>query len=319
MILVTGGAGFIGSNLINYLSNNTSDQIVSVDNKNRENGKYFSGNLPIKITPEVLETFLNKNQKKVNLVIHLGAITSTTEKNVKLIIENNLNLSIFLWNWCVKKKKRFIYASSAATYGNKNSNFDDKDCVDYLSNLFPLNIYGWSKHIFDKFVLKKSVHKISPPQCVGLKFFNVYGPNEFHKGEMKSIILKIFQKINEGKKITLFKSHNPDFKDGEQLRDFVYVKDVIKVIMWFIKKPNLNGIFNVGSGEPRTFNDLANNVFLNCNYRKKIKYIDTPKEIRLQYQYFTKANISKLRKTGYKDKFLSLEDGVKDYIRNHLT
>ena len=240
MILVTGGAGFIGSNLVNYLVENYSHKIVSIDKKNKLNKDYFINNKIIKIDPVQLIDFLNKNQRVIDIVIHLGAITSTTEKNVKLIIENNLNLSIFLWSLCVKKKKRLIYASSAATYGNGVENFIDSDNLEYLSKLFPLNLYGWSKHIFDRFVKKKRLEKIYPPQCVGLKFFNVYGPNEFHKGDMRSIVLKIFQDIKKGKKISLFKSHNKDFKDGEQLRDFIYIKDVIKIIEWFIKKPKEN-------------------------------------------------------------------------------
>ena len=194
MILITGGAGFIGSNLINSLLSKNFSEIVSVDNKNFINQSYFINKNFSRILPAELNSFLKKNKKKIKTVVHLGAITSTTERNVKLIIENNLELSIFLWNWCEKNKKRLIYASSAATYGDGSNSFDDNESDDYLSKLVPLNLYGWSKHIFDRLILKK---KKKPSQLVGLKFFNVYGPNEFHKSEMKSVILKIYEKKNK--------------------------------------------------------------------------------------------------------------------------
>ena len=315
MIIITGGAGFIGSNLINFLGNQSTQEVVSVDWKNDENGHYFKNKNLLKVSPDNLEFFLNENYKSINLIIHFGAITSTTETDAKLIIKNNINLSLFIWSWCVKNKKRLIYASSAATYGDGSNNFDDQEKNNYLSKLNPLNLYGWSKHLFDKYIVNE---KKIPPQYVGLKFFNVYGPNEFHKSEMRSIVLKIFQKVSKNQTVKLFKSHNPLYRDGEQMRDFIYIKDVINIIGWFIDNKNINGIFNVGTGNPRSFHDLACSVFKNSNVKNKIKYIDTPKNIREQYQYFTKANIKKLRKTGYKKKFFSLEDGISDYIRNHL-
>ena len=315
MIIVTGGAGFIGSNLINFLENTNTQEIVSVDWKNDENAHYFNKKNLIKVSPNDLERFLNENQKSITLIIHLGAITSTTETNAKLIIKNNISLSLFIWSWCLENKKRIIYASSAATYGDGSNNFDDHEKKNYLSKLVPLNLYGWSKHLFDKFVISQ---KKKPPQFVGLKFFNVYGPNEFHKSEMRSIVLKIFQKVSDNQTVKLFKSHHPHYKDGEQMRDFIYVKDVINIIKWFIDNKKINGIYNVGTGNPRSFFDLATSVFKNSNVKNRIKYIDTPKNIREQYQYYTNANIKKLRNTGYKKKFYSLEDGIKDYIRNHL-
>ena len=268
-----------------------------------------------KILPEDLEIFIKNNNKKIIAIVHLGAITSTTEKNLDLIIKNNLELSIFLWSWCKKNNKRLIYASSAATYGDGSNLFDDREDDQYLSKLNPLNLYGWSKQIFDRLINKK---KEQPPQIVGLKFFNVYGPNENHKGSMKSIVLKIHQTISKGMDVKLFKSHNENYKDGEQLRDFIYVKDVVSIIEWFIDNPKLNGLFNVGTGVPRSFNDIAKAVFSNSNKREKITYIDTPIEIRNQYQYFTKANIKKLRGSGYLKDFFSLEDGIKDYIIKNL-
>ena len=315
MIVVTGGAGFIGSNLINELITKNRYEVVSVDQNNKKNNHYFLNNNFERILPSNLEIFLKKNKKKIIAIVHLGAITSTTERNVELIIKNNLELSIFLWNWCKRNNKRLIYASSAATYGDGSNLFDDREDDRYLSNLFPLNLYGWSKHIFDRLVQNK---KEQPKQIVGLKFFNVYGPNENHKETMRSIVLKIHQKVIKGMDVNLFKSHNKNYKNGEQLRDFIYVKDVISIIEWFIDNPKLNGLFNVGTGIPRSFNDIAKAVFANSNKREKINYIDTPSKIRCQYQYFTKANIKKLRDLGYKNDFFSLEDGIKDYIIKNL-
>ena len=315
MIIVTGGAGFIGSNLVNFLSMNTNQKIVSVDYLNDSNKNYFNFTNIIMVNPKKLESFLRKFKNEVKVIVHLGAISSTTCNDANLILENNIRLSIRLKNWCDKNLKRFIYASSAATYGNGNNGFIDNSDFEYLSKLTPLNLYGWSKQIIDLNFFSK---KFGKKKLVGLKFFNVYGPNEFHKDEMRSIILKIYEQVKSKKSIKLFKSHNKNYKDGEQLRDFIYVKDVVKVISWFINNPKKNGLFNVGSGLPRSFNDVTSAVFRNFNYPKKITYIKTPENIRNQYQYFTKAEISKLRKVGFKDKFHSLEDGINDYVNNYL-
>ena len=315
MIIVTGGAGFIGSNLVNYLSTNTDQKIVSVDYLNGPNKNYFTSANTSMVDPTHLESFLRKFKKEVKLIVHLGAISSTTCNDPNLILKNNIRLSIRLKEWCDKNLKRFIYASSAATYGDGNNGFLDSSRFEYLSKLMPLNLYGWSKQIVD---LNFFSNKNNKKQLVGLKFFNVYGPNEFHKDEMRSVVLKIYEKVQSKKSIKLFKSHNKNYKDGEQLRDFIYVKDVIKVINWFINNPKKSGLFNVGSGLPRSFKDLTNAVFRNFNYPKKITYIDTPRNIRNQYQYYTKAEISKLRKVGFKDKFFSLEDGINDYVNNYL-
>ncbi len=283
--------------------------------KNQKKKNTFKRKFFYKIVPENLEKFLRINKKKINLIIHLGAITATTETNAKLIIKNNIDLSLFLWDWCSKNKIRFIYASSAATYGSREGGFDDD--LNKLDTLKPLNLYGWSKHLIDREFVRNS--KINaPPQWVGLKFFNVFGPNEYHKGEMKSIIVKIFDKLKRKETVSLFKSHNRSYLNGEQLRDFIYVKDVVRVISWFIENKSKNGIFNVGTGVARTFNDLASCVFRFSNENKKINYIETPVEIREKYQYFTQANISKLRKSGFKYKFLTLEDSIEDYVKNFL-
>jgi len=318
MILITGGAGFIGSNLINHLTNIRKERIISIDWHNENNRRYFHSNRFEVIQPEKLKEFLRKNHKIIRTIVHLGAITSTTERNLDLIIDNNIKLSFSLWEWCVKKKKRFIYASSAATYGNGDFGFSDNSHDNYLSQLIPLNLYGWSKHIFDRFLWKKRKEGVHPTQCVGLKFFNVYGPNELHKNNMKSIVLKIYERIQKNQAIKLFKSHNLNYKDGEQLRDFVYVKDVVEIIGWFLENQKVNGLFNVGSSQPKSFNNLTNIVYRNCNKERKIQYINTPKDIRDQYQYYTKADITKLRKVGYKKDFFSLKDGINDYIRNYL-
>ena len=223
-----------------------------------------------------------------------------------------------LWDWCKSNNKRLIYASSAATYGDGDKGFSDEKSDSYLSKLIPLNLYGWSKHVIDRFIWNKKINNNLPKQCVGLKFFNVYGPNEFHKKEMRSIVLKFFENIQSNKIVRLFKSHNPNYNDGEQLRDFVYVKDVIKIIDWFIENPKINGLFNVGSSNPQSFKSLAKSVFRHCNKKTSIKYIPTPLKIRKQYQYFTKADISRLRNVGYKKEFYSLEDGISDYVKNYL-
>ena len=318
MILVTGGAGFIGSNLINELLNKNLPTVLC-DFKNKINKKYFENVQGILhfVEPVNLEEFIYKNNIKV--IFHLGAISSTTFQDANKLWYNNIFTSKKIWELCYKKKIRLIYASSAATYGNGDKGFIDTQDRTYLHSLNPLNIYAWTKNEVDKRnIFYKNFLNLHPPQWVSLKFFNVYGPNENHKENMMSIVLKTFQQIKKNETTTLFKSYNSKFKDGEQKRDFVYVKDCIKVLMWFLQKKEISGIFNVGTGIARTFNDLVINVYKNMNKNINLQYIDMPKEIKNQYQYTTKADMKNLLKCGYKDTFYTLEEGIKDYVDNYL-
>lgn len=241
----------------------------------------------------------------------MGAISSTTEKDMDKLLKYNYLYTKELAKYCLPKKARFIYASSAATYGKGENGYNDDH--NGLENLRPLNAYGYSKYLFDIWAKKEEVID----RIVGLKFFNVYGPNEYHKGEMRSVVIKAYEQILETAKIKLFKSYKEEYKDGEQKRDFIYIKDVVKVISFFLNN-EVNGIFNVGTGKARSWNDLATAVFNAMDYPVRIQYIDMPDNVKNQYQYFTEANITKLRNAGYTEEFTSLEDGVKDYIQNYL-
>ena len=320
MLLITGGAGFLGSNLAATLERDSRDKIVICDYINIQKEKNLKKRNSRKIVhPKNLLHFLNKHKKEIDTILHLGAISSTTEENINLVAENNINLPIKIWDWCGKNNKRLIYASSAATYGNGSKGFDDDNSLRKISALVPLNLYGLSKHIFDLLVVSYlSKKNPKPRQWVGLKFFNVYGPNEYHKGSMKSVIAQIFPKAKIGKSIKLFKSHHPKYKHGFQKRDFIWVEDCVNIIIWFLNNKNINGIFNVGTGKARTFIDLVKNIFKNMDSKSQIKYIDTPKNIRKNYQYFTEAKVNKLRKAGYRKKFTTLEKGISLYIKDYL-
>jgi len=315
MIVVTGAAGFIGSCLVRKLNDLGYGDIVVVDDFSKtEKDRNLEGKtLIVKIGRTDFLKWMEDFGNEVSFIIHIGARTDTTEFNKTILDELNFNYSQDVWNACVRFSIPLIYASSAATYGL--GEFGYKDDHSVIPQLKPLNPYGESKNDFDKWVLKQTVH---PPFWAGLKFFNVYGPNEYHKGRMASVIFHAFNQIRETGGMRLFRSHHKDYSDGGQLRDFVYVKDVVNVISFLMEKKPESGIYNLGSGKARTFLDLAKNTFKSLGIDENISFIDTPVDIRDKYQYFTEANMSKLRSQGYTTSFHSLEEGVKDYVQNYL-
>ena len=316
MIIVTGAAGFIGSCLVRHLNQSGSTDLILVDdfsfpekNKNLIEKQFF-----IKIERIQLFDWLADNNPEIDFVYHIGARTDTTEFNKEIFDELNELYSQKIWNYCTLKNIPLVYASSAATYGLGEFGYSDDHAL--ISKLVPLNPYGDSKNNFDKWVLKQTK---SPPFWAGLKFFNVYGPNEYHKGRMASVIFHTFNQIQEKGTMRLFRSHNPKYKDGEQLRDFIYVKDLIEVCLFLKDKLPESGIYNLGSGKARTFLDLATNTFHSLNLNPSISFVDTPEDIRDKYQYFTEADITKLVLAGYTKPFHTLEEGVKDYVGNYLS
>jgi ADP-L-glycero-D-manno-heptose 6-epimerase len=322
IILVTGGAGFIGSNIVARLCER-GDYAVAVCDRLREAdlGKWRNiAKHPIAdfVAPEDLFGWLEKTRLEVAAVVHMGAVSSTTEPDADKIVHANFTLSRDLWRWCAQTQRPLIYASSAATYGDGAEGFADADDLASLERLRPLNAYGWSKWLFDLFVARGRA-EIGPPQVVGLKFFNVYGPNEGHKGPMKSVAAQIWPTVAAGETVRLFKSHRPDFADGGQLRDFVYVRDAAEVVNWLIDHPEVNGIYNLGSGQARSFADLAQATFAAAGKPARIDYFDMPEALRDRYQYFTQADLTRLRAAGYEAPFTSLEDGVGDYVRRYLS
>jgi ADP-L-glycero-D-manno-heptose 6-epimerase len=322
MIIITGGSGFIGSNLVAEFSKQYKGDIVLCDilgdgdkwhNLSKHRVDYF-------IYPDQLLDFIEKNPNKIEGIFHLGAISSTTERDVDLIIKNNIQLSCELWRLAILHQIRIIYASSAATYGDGSAGFDDQFDEESLSKLRPLNPYGWSKHVFDRFVLREvDIFHRKPPQWVGLKFFNVYGPNEYHKGDQKSVAANLFPQIQSTGKAKLFKSYHPDYPDGGQLRDFIYVADCVKIMLWLFENSHVSGLFNVGTGKARSFQDLAVEVFKALNIPSNIEFIDMPEALKDKYQYYTQANMDKLIAAGYTDPMTSLEDGIKEYVQSYLT
>jgi ADP-L-glycero-D-manno-heptose 6-epimerase len=315
MIIITGAAGFIGSSLISKLNNKGFKDLILVDdfsstekNKNLEN-KVFAEKIE---REDFLERFKN-GIKNIDFVFHIGARTDTSEFNKAVFDKLNLNYSKSIWKYCSDFKIPLIYASSAATYGMGELGFVDDEQI--IPQLKPLNPYGESKNEFDKWVLQQ---KHCPPYWAGFKFFNVYGPNEYHKNRMASVVYHCFKQIQEKGEMKLFRSHNKDFKDGEQLRDFIYVNDLVSVLFHFMLHGSENGIYNLGTGKARSFKDLAENCFKVMGKEEKIEYIDTPLDIRDKYQYFTEAKMDKLRKAGYTKDFYSLEAGIKDYVGEYL-
>jgi len=315
MIVITGAAGFIASYLVGYLNEKGHEDLILVDDFSREDKvpNYADKKYIQKIDRTDFSSWLRNNQEKIDIVFHLGARTDTTEMSVELFNELNLNYSKEIWTICAEKQISLVYASSAATYGGGEFGYDDSHEV--IAKLKPLNPYGESKNDFDKWVL---IQTKTPPFWAGLKFFTVYGPNEYHKGRMASVIFHTFKQIKENGKMNLFRSHNPNYSDGGQLRDFIYVKDVASVCEYLMNEKPQSAIYNLGSGKARTFLDLATLTFKALNLEPKIEFVDTPIDIRDKYQYFTEANMSKLIKTGYSKPFHTLEEGVADYVKNYL-
>ena len=321
-IIVTGAAGFIGSCMVQYLNEQGFENLILVDDFGVEEKRI---NWESKKYLQIVERYnlfewLHKNKPQIDFVIHLGARTDTTEFNYAIHEELNLEYSQDIWNYCTAYQVSLIYASSAATYGAGEFGYDDDHAV--IEKLKPLNPYGISKNEFDKWALQQ---QNQPPFWTGLKFFNIYGPNEYHKGRMASVIWHSFNQIKKDGVVKLFKSHRPDFKDGEQLRDFVYVKDLVKVIHWMMLSmvngewsKVKSGIYNLGTGKARSFYDLAASTFRGLDLEPNIHFIDMPEDIRDKYQYFTEANMKKLHDAGYTNEFYSLEEGIDDYVRNYL-
>ncbi len=317
MYILTGGAGFIGSCLLAKLNEMGVDKILVVDNL-QKSSKWKN------LVGKNFDSYLHKNKflEKINdsknffgnpaAIIHMGACSSTTEKDINYLMQNNYQYTVDLCSWANKKGARFIYASSAATYGDGSAGF--KEDLSLLNSLHPINGYGYSKHLFDLWAAKNLLFN----KIVGLKFFNVFGPNEYHKNNMRSMVLKAFYQIKKSGKVRLFKSQNKDYKDGEQLRDFLYIKDCVDIIWQLIQKPEVSGLFNLGSGKTQSWNILAENIFMAMNKKLNIEYFDMPKDIAGSYQYFTQADLTSLNSYGVEYSISPLKNSVKDYIKNYL-
>jgi ADP-L-glycero-D-manno-heptose 6-epimerase len=322
-VVVTGGAGFIGSNIVAELTASGLYDVVVCDRlRSADSGKWRNlAKHPITdfIAPESLFAWLDAHTAGVEAIVHMGAVSSTVEPDADRIIHTNFTLSRDLWTWSVAHGVRLIWASSAATYGDGALGFDGRDDYAALAALRPLNAYGWSKALFDLYARRHIDRGSAPPQWAGLKFFNVYGPNEQHKGSMKSVVAQIWPRVAAGEAVSLFRSHRPDYADGGQLRDFVYVRDAAEVVAWLLASPQVNGIFNLGSGKARSFADLARAVFAAAGKEARIDYIDTPASIRDQYQYFTQADMTGLARAGWTKPFTELEAGVGDYVGRFLS
>jgi ADP-L-glycero-D-manno-heptose 6-epimerase len=315
MIIITGGAGFIGSALAAELNARGADDILIVDllgtNERWKNLRKlrFVDYMEADDFAQALDS--EQIEWDVEAILHLGACSDTTETDAGYLVRNNYEYSKMLAQWAVERQVRFIYASSAATYGDGTAGFSDSEPIEQL---IPLNMYGYSKQLFDLWAKRTGVAE----QIAGLKYFNVFGPNEYHKGEMRSFVLKAFEQINAGGKVRLFKSHRPEYADGMQLRDFLYIKDAVDMTLFFLENPDVNGIFNIGTGQARSWLDLANAVFAAMGKTPNIEFIPMPEKLRDKYQYFTQADISKLRHAGYRKTTTALESAVTDYVQNYL-
>ena len=316
MIIVTGGAGFIGSALVWKLNQMGEENIVIVDHLGEsDKWKNLTGLKFVDYyNKDVFYNMIIEDEIPfdVKCVFHLGACSSTTEKDADYLIKNNYRYSLELAKFCLYRGGRFIYASSAATYGDGSFGYNDNE--NEINNLRSLNMYGFSKHFFDQWIKREDLFK----RVVGLKYFNVYGPNEYHKGEMRSVVHKAFGQINATGKVKLFKSYLPDYKDGEQKRDFIYIKDAVDMTVYFYEHKEVNGLFNIGTGEARTWNDLVTSLFNAMEKPVDIEYTEMPEYLKAKYQYFTQADTSKLRNSGYDKPITKLEDGVTDYVKNYL-
>jgi len=319
MIIVTGATGFIGSNLVADLNALGRDDLVLVDDLGTK-GKWRNiakRRFQDIVSPADTRGFLG-GLSGAEMVYHLGANSSTTAVDGDEILRNNFGTSKLFWEWCARTRTPLIYASSAATYGAGATGFMDDQSTAALDALRPLNLYGWSKHAFDKWAIMQNAAGAAPPQWCGLKYFNVFGPNEYHKGDMQSLVAKNAPRIAAGLPVPLFKSYREDFRDGEQLRDFIYVKDCTRVMLWLASQPQVNGLFNLGTGHARSFVDLIEATGRALDKTVSIEFTDMPESIRANYQYFTCAAMEKLKRAGYSRPFYTLEEGVADYVRDYL-
>ena len=317
MIIVTGGAGFIGSNVVAALEAKGETVVcdwLGADAKWRNIAKHPLADI---VAPEALPDFIEANAGRITCIYHLGAISETTATDADLVVQRNFKFSVMLWNACARHKIALIYASSAATYGDGEQGFEDSNELEQIKKLRPLNLYGWSKWLFDCWVLDTHLHR-APPVWAGLRFFNVYGPNEYHKGAMQSLVSKIVAAHVPGGSVKLFKSYKEGFADGEQLRDFIHVDDVVAVMLWLAGRDMPGGILNVGTGTARSFADLAKAAVLACDDVPHIEFVEMPDSIRPAYQYYTQADMRRLRALGYNAPFRTLEDGVTSYVRDYL-